>query len=137
MPPTCSRRKSVSLEENKAAVTFRNPTSALYPPCTAVAVNVPHLALDDPAEVARSVDQVPVARVDADVVTRLKLAVSVLVKEDQVAGAEVGFISDPAATPPLVWGVVDEPPAELPEDHLGVAGAVLLTVGLTWMRRRP
>jgi hypothetical protein len=51
------------------------------PLCAPVAMDIPHLALDNFTEVAGGMDEVPVARVDAHVVPRLQLAVLVLVKE--------------------------------------------------------
>src|SRR5829696_1418629 len=114
----------------------REPGSnSLEPSRAPVTVDVLHLCLDDFAEVAGGVDEVPVARVDPDVVHGPQFAVSVLVEEDQVAGAEPR-LGDVSAFPVLLDQVVGQPLPERPEDHLCVARAVLLAVGVATGRGR-
>lgn len=81
-----------ALVEGFAALARGSRPQLRQPLCAPVAMDIFHLALDDFAEIARSVDQVPVARVDADVVPRLQLAVLVLVEEHEVAGPEASLL---------------------------------------------
>src|SRR5215211_2198617 len=107
-------------------------SARLQPLRAEVTVHVLHRSLDDLAPVRGGVNYVAPARVYGDV--GYDPAVPFL-EEHQIAGAKVSLRDLPTVLP-LLDRVVGQPPVELPEDHLRVAGAVFLFVGLARIGRR-
>src|SRR5215207_2027619 len=97
-------------------------------------VNVLHRSLDHLTPIPGGVDDVATACVKAHVGNDIAVP---LLEEHHVAGAEVALSFDPVAEPRLLDRVVGQPPVELPEDNLGMTGAILRPHRRAWSRAGP
>src|SRR5918994_125777 len=94
-------------------------------------VDVPHRSLDHPAPIAGGVDDISPTCINSHVGYD---SASPLFEVHQIAGAKVALSFDPVSVLRLLDRVVGQPPVELPEDNLGVTGAILSPHRPAWSR---